>query len=144
MAYTYKLELLVDLEPESHRWIPAASAAVIEPGMLVKYSGNEVTQISGFADHSTVIGLANGKSANGETDPISIITKFIAKATVTSATYEFGAGLKMEDAFTGALVADGDADTIAWAWEHGTTVTSLKIYFDITLLSGKLWDANSA
>lgn len=143
MAYTYKLKLL-DYDPHFVLSIPAASAAVIEPGMLVKYASNEVTQISGVADHATVIGLANGRSLAGETADIPVITKFTARATVTSATYEFGAGLKMEDAFTGALVADANADTIAWAWEYGATVTSLVIYFDITQLSGKLWDVCSA
>lgn len=145
MAYTKKLKLLVDVEPESHLWIPAASAAVIEPGMLVKYSANEVTQIDAAADGATVIGVANGKSASGETDKIPIITKGIFKATVVSATYQFGAGLKWDDsADDGSLVADGDANTIAWAWDYGATVTSLKVYFDFTKLDGKLWDTCSA
>ena len=145
MAYTKPLKLLVDVEPESHLWIPTASAAVIEPGMIVKYSANEVTQIDAATDDATVIGVANGKSASGETHKIPIISKGIFSATVVSGTYQYGAGLKYDDsADDGSLTADGNANTIAWAWEYGATVTSLKIYFDFTLLSGKLWDACSA
>jgi len=144
MAYTKKLKLL-DYDPRSVRSIPAASAAVIEPGMIVKYSANEVTQISSVNDNTTVIGVANGKSASGETDPIPIITKGIFRATVVEATYQYGAGLKYDaSANDGSLVADSDADTIIWAWGYGATVTSLKVYFDFKLLDAKLWDTCGA
>lgn len=141
MAYTKKLKLLGAIRTVS---VPAASAAVIEEGMIVKISSGAVTQISAAADDATVFGVANGRSANGETDDIPVVTEGFFRATVATAAYEFGAGLKMVGSFDGSLDADGDANTVAWAWEYSASGTVLKIYFNLMLLDGKLWDTCSA
>ena len=141
MAYTKELKLLEAIRTV---YVPAASAAVIEPGMFVKISSGAVTQAPAVADNSTTFGVANGKSANGETDKIPVVTEGFFRATVTSAAYEFGAGLKMTTDENGTLVADANADTIAWAWEYSASATKLKVYFNLMLLDGKVWDTCSA
>lgn len=144
MAYTKKLKLLEAIRTVS---VPAASAAVIEPGMVVKISSGAVTQVSAPADDATVFAVANGRSLAGETDDIPCVTEGYFRATVATAAYEFGAGLKLKtvnSGIDGTLDADGNANTIAWAWEYSASGTVLKIYFNLMLLDGKLWDTCSA
>lgn len=141
MAYTKKLKLLDAIRTVS---VPAASAAVIEPGMFVKLSSGAVTQTATVTDDATIFGVANGRSLAGETDDVPVVIEGYFRAPVASAAYEFGAGLKLVAAADGSLEADANANTIVWAWEYSASATKLKIYFNLMLLDGKLWDTCSA
>ena len=147
-TWTKEMKLLVDLSPGTHLWLPVATAEIINPGVMVTWTSNELVEVDAASDDATIIGVANGSSAVGETDKIQVVTKGIFQATVVSGTYTIGAGLKYDDsADDGSLVADGDANSIAWAWDYGTTVTTLKVYFDIVLIgavAGKMFDISSA
>jgi len=111
---------------------PVGSSDTIEVGDFVLYDGTDLAEFSTTATNdATFIGIANGASLAGETMDIPVLLKCIIDCDLTSATYKFGAGLKNDGANENTLVADSDANTIAWFWEHTTaTITRGRCHID--------------
>jgi len=132
-----KLRLMGD-EKIGRMAVPIASATVIPAGMFVSYESGLAVPLDVQAEDVTFIGVAEGQSKAGETDPISVIIEGVVEAVVTSAAYTIGQGLHF-NASTGALES-ATANTIGWSWEdtRGASVTSLKVLIDVVRL-GKLF-----
>ncbi len=99
---------------------------------LMSDGANGVEKMTADTDDATFVGVCAMLSKDADGPQILLIyTQCIVEVPVTSASYNFGAGLKW---VTGALVADGSVNTIAWAWETTSTVTSLKVLVDVLAL----------
>jgi len=129
-----KLRLMGD-EKLGRIAVPIASATVITAGMFVSYESGLAVPLDAQAEDATFIGVAEGQSKDGETDPISVITQGVVECSVTSAAYAIGAGLHF-NASSGALEA-ATANTLAWSWEDtkGASVTTLKVLVDVVKLA---------
>ena len=101
--------------------------------LLISDGANGVEKMSADTEDATFVGIAAmmSKDADGPQN-ILIYNKCIIEMPVTSAAYAFGAGLKW---VTAGMVADGAANTIAWAWETKGTTTSLKVLVDVPALA---------
>lgn len=157
---TKPLKLIHDTNPQTHLWVPVLTTAEIALGSMVMYDATNqyiTDEYDAIGDETTMIGVAWGPSATGATNPIPIITQGIFRATLVSATYAWGAGLKYDASEDdGTFVADSDADTIAWFWSmtNGTpssgsaSITAGHIFFDAMLpglaVGSRLWDIASA
>lgn len=122
--------------------IPIAAATAIEVGDLISYEGSAAVLLNADTEDATFIGYAiNQHTANQpEPDRLVVGLRGVLKMTVTSATYDFGDGLKYTSENT--LVADGGANTLAWAGEYAATVTTLKVIVDVIKL-GKLFGVDA-
>jgi len=105
----------------------------------------KVAPMSAAAHDATFVGIALGSAEatvnNG--DPMPVMTRGLIRIGATSAQYLFGAGLKWASVST--LVADGDAETIAWCYDDDiSTRTSIIALIDVSKLAGKQFDAVSA
>lgn len=118
-------------------------ATAVDVGDMVQLSSSLIIPLTAATDDSLMLGIALGKAAAGSGDYIPVATECLVDIGATSAAYAFGAGLKWASA--NSLVADGDANTIAWCYDFSSaTRTRIKAYFNVRLLSGKLWDACNA
>ena len=84
-------------------WVTPASSAVIEPGDLVCInSSGYLIPVSDIDEGSydlnkkkaieTFVGIANGKSASGDTDPVMVNLVGIFDITIESSTYDYNSG----------------------------------------------------
>jgi len=110
----------------------------IQKGDFLKLTTGEVEKMAAATDDATFVGIAAMKSEDADgPSTILVYTQCIIQMAMDSAAYAFGAGLKGN--FTNStLVADGGANTIAFAWETKATTTSLKVLVDVRAL-GKLF-----
>lgn len=129
-----KLRLMGD-EKLGRTVVNVDSGTVITAGMFVSYESGKGVPLDAQAEDATFIGVAEGQTKAGETDPISVITQGVVECSVTSAAYTIGQGLHF-NASTGALEA-ATANTLAWSWEDtkGANATSLKVLVDIVKLA---------
>jgi len=124
--------------------LPIATAAALTRGEFGSYESDTVVAMGAATDDATFCGINisnHPASTTGNPNEVSIALKCQIEGSVTSASYSLGAGLKWAASKT--MVADGDANTIAWSAELGTSVTSLKILIDVLALH-KVFDAVSA
>lgn len=157
MAYTFTKRMTpICVDHYKVLWIPVLSTAEVNLGSIVlwdatnQYVGDEM---DAAADDATVIGVSGGQSPSGDSSPIQVYSHGLFLATLVSATYSHGAGLKYDDsADDGSLVADGDANTVAWFWSQknglpgsgSTSITEGIVLIDVARLLGKLFDVVSA
>ncbi len=93
---------------------------------------NGVEKMTVVTEDASFVGIAGMLSADADgPDRLLVFTQCIIEVPVTSAAYVFGDGLKW---VSGELVADGAANTIAWAYETKGTTTSLKVLVDVLAL----------
>ena len=128
--------------------LPIIAATALSRGEFGSYetidSVDQVVAMGAATDDATFCGINisnHPASTTGNPNEVSIALKCQIEGSVTSASYSLGAGLKWAASKT--MVADGDANTIAWSAELGTSVTSLKILIDVLALH-KVFDAVSA
>ena len=101
----------------------------LQIGDLLKLTAGEIEKMAADTDDATFIGICGTLSADAAgPSQILVYLKCVIQMPMTSATYLAGAGLKWVSA---ALVADGAANTIAHAWDSGTTVTTLRVLIDV-------------
>ena len=134
--------------PVDYIRIPITSTVAMKQGDLINIESNVGLPFSVATDDATLAGIAFGENSTElAASEIVICTLCEVEADVTSATYALGAGLKYSAGSTTvdwSFVADGSANTIAWAYrEEASAVTSLRILFDVRLL-GKLFVSASA
>jgi len=123
-------------------WTNANGEVVLEGQLLIEASG-EVDHMDAVAEDADFIGVAlTGHSANPDDfrDSITVSQKCLIDIDVTSAAYVYGAGLKYSaggPTTDYSLVADGGANTIAWAAET-KTATRLLVYVDVWALGKQM------
>ena len=132
-------------------FLPIALATVIEVGNLLSYESRLVVLMDDEAEDATFLGVALAESDNSQSENVLVMTAGFIDATLVSATYAYGAGLKYDNsADDGSLVADGNANTIAWiaGKEPGSSnVTNNLVWFNTMPGGGvldKLFDIVSA
>lgn len=127
-----------------------ATTSAIDVGEMVQYSSGYIIPVAAVTDDATFVGISLGEALatvdSGK--EIAVAMRCVCEATLTSATYVFGAGLKWASATS--LVADADANTIAWFYDSllsGGTLTLGKVLFDVPKLgenANKQFDTVSA
>ncbi len=124
--------------------LPAGSIG-FDTGDLLSFESNALVLMDAAGEDATFVGVSGGKR-NATGDKIPVYPECWISIDVTSATYGLGAALKYVSKNT--LVADGDANTIAWAWEDKTSaVTRLLVYINVPiigLVADKLFEKVSA
>lgn len=140
-----KQPVIVRYDPLSVISLPVGSVAV-DTGDLVTLESNAIVLMDrANVEEVLFVGICGGK--RGRTgDMLPIYTRCIISIDVTSATYGLGNGLKYTSKNT--LVADGDADTIGWAFEDNSSSSSrILVYINVPelgLAADHLWDTVSA
>ena len=121
------------------------TTTAIPPFSMVMESSNYAVPMTGATDDATFIGIAMGEARTTVDSGHEIVVagRCIVEIGLTSASYEYGAGLKWATATT--LVADGSANTIGWfvdVMRSGTTCTKGWVLFDVLHLAivGKQFD----
>ena len=98
---------------------------------LMQDDAGGVEKMAAVTDDSLFIGVC-GTLSEDATGPqeILVYTKCVVECPATSAQYYMGAGLKWA---SGEVVADGNANTIAWVFEKntGASATSVKVLVDV-------------
>jgi len=117
--------------------IPVGTSTNLEKGDLLSYESNAAVLVDAATEDATFIGYAVNQVSSDFSEPDRIVAglKGIVEYDATSATYGAGAGLKYTS--ENAVVADGGANTIAWAAEYKTG-TRLATLIDVLAL-GKLF-----
>lgn len=115
--------------------LPVGAATALEVADLVSYEASAAVLLDAAGEDATFAGyMINQHTANQpEPDRVVVGLRGMLKMSVTSATYDFADGLKYASENT--LVADGGANTLAWAAEYAATVTTLKVAIDVIALS---------
>ena len=140
----YKRMLWAPCEGPNITWIPVAAATAVVAGDLISVESSAATVMNGATDDATFGGVATTAHAANENLPTNVVLALqcVAVYDCTSAQHALGAGLKWTSANT--LVADGGADTIAWAHKYMiATGTEVDALIDVLRL-GKLFVAPSA
>jgi len=111
----------------------------IKRGQLVSWESNTCIVMDTVTDDATFPGFAINQKNAGYIEPDRLVVAMVGVLSIdcTSAAYEAMAGLKWASEDT--LVADGSANTLAWAWRKSRgTVTRMQAYFNVPVL-GKLF-----
>lgn len=135
-------------ERMSRATVPVADAQEIKPGWFVNEEGATCVPTNAVTEDAVFAGIAlTGHEQNKDyRSTISIVEECEVEVDVVSASYIRGAGLKLNSTAYGddiELVADGSADTIAWAAETKATTTRLLVRVSVWELQ-KLRGAVSA
>ena len=125
--------------PCDYTRLPVEKATELEQGDLVSYESNYAVPLDAVTEDATFAGICNDNSASDEDDDIVVCTgPVVAKVTVSSDTYNFGAPLKYVSGDHGTDYVFADAsgnDTICWIYrDYASTVTSAYVLFDARAL----------
>ena len=140
----FKRMLWAPCEGPDITWAAVAAATAIVAGDLISVESNAATLLNADTDDGTFGGVATTAHVANENLPINVVMalKAVAVYDCTSAQHAQGAGLKYTSANT--MVADGGANTIAWAHKYMiATGTEVDALIDVIRL-GKLFVAPSA
>ena len=117
---------------------PVGSTVALNQGDLVSYEANTTVLMDAATEDATFHGYMINSTISDQDEPDQAVVgmKGIVQYDTTSATYAIGDGLK----YTAKkkLVADSNANTIAFAAEYGTSKTRLDTIIDVVAL-GKLF-----
>lgn len=137
-----------------HYDLPVASSTEIKPGWFISKEGGNAVKLDAATEDATFAGIAKtGHSPNVDNrDRITVSELCVVEVDTVAAAYTRGAGLKLSSGSGDSIivVADGDANTLCWAFENKTTTASdlrLKVLVDVKRLAqnaNKLWDTVSA
>lgn len=119
--------------------IPVADATEVKPGWLVTLESSTLELLNAATDDQYFAGVAmtGHKQNKDRRSGISLAEKCVIEVDVVSASYVRGAGLKVDGTDSGdsiKLVADGGANTVAWAAETKATTTRLAVTVDVWAL----------
>jgi len=118
--------------------IPVGSSTNLEKGDLLSYESSAAVLVDADTEDATFIGYAVNQVSSDFSEPDRIVAglKGIVEYDCASAAYDVADGLKYSAENT--VVADGGANTIAFAAETKGTTNRLAVLIDVLAL-GKLF-----
>ena len=128
----------------AHIWTLPGSTVDLDRGDFLSYESDAAVLMDTVTEDATFIGIAMNNYTSGDRVPQQVVAALVCmiECDVTSATYSIGDGLKYTSKNT--LVADGSANTIAFAAkdESGSAATRTKVYVNVPAL-GKLFTVSA-